>query len=95
MAVAGCAQEEGRVAFFLWLGWESSSALLCTLRRLWDGCHTPGLASSSDVQGRDLPPTCNVTLAVVALLCLSFLVPSATTAWAHLKRVGVGVEGLN
>lgn len=41
MAVAACVEEEGRVVFFLWPRWESSSALLCTLCRLWNGCHTP------------------------------------------------------
>lgn len=64
MAVAGCTEEEGTVVFSLWLGWESSSALLCALHRLWNGCHTPGLASSSEVQVQDLPPTCNVHFCV-------------------------------
>lgn len=55
-------------------------------------CHLPGPASSSDVQ--DLPPACSMTLAI-ALPCLSFLGTSTTTARAHLRRVGIGVESLN
>lgn len=56
--------------------------------------HTPGPASFSDVQVQDLPPACNVTLAV-ALLCLGFLDTGATATWAHLERVCVGVESPN
>lgn len=39
-------------------------------------CHTPGLGSPSDVRVQDLPPTCNVALAIVPL-CLGFLGTSA------------------
>lgn len=50
-------------------------------------CHTPGLGSPSDVRVQDLPPTCNVALAIIPLF-LGFLGTSAGGPTSRGRMVG-------